>query len=507
MSIFWKGVQITLKVPSLFNNVMIADIETEICVVGGGPAGSAIARQLALLGHQVCLVEKAAFPRSHIGESLPHSILPVLNLLGLQHLVESAGFNRPQQALVHWSTDMPVKKSYEQAPGFMVDRGRFDQLLLEAAQAAGVKVLQPALAGRPISQGVRQWCIPIRSDGQSMTLKTQFIVNAAGKHSPFCRSDQQHTVTTIALYGYWQKTPFPLGESYVEAGANEWFWGAALPDGKFNATIFLDAKRYAALRSQNRESWYRSLLAKTTFLNRCLEGLLTSSVKICDASFYLAEDPIGNDWIKVGEAAFAIDPLSAQGVQMALLSAFQGGVAVHTLLTQPQKTDAVFTFYRHKLQETVTRSKAAAAAFYASQNIYPQSAFWQQRSRPPAIHQPTNWEQNTRLFELSDFVRLSTAAKVIDTPVMQNNSIQLIPALHHPGLESPVGYLGHIEIASLLNLVMPSQTVLDLMRLWQGRCDLSICWQVLQWCWEHHILVAETPSNSRTAPQKLQIHA
>ena len=89
---------------------MTSELVTEICVVGGGPAGAAIARQLARLGHQVCLVEKAVFPRAHIGESLPPSILPVLDLLDLRQIVEAAGACRPESAFIRWSTHLPFEK-------------------------------------------------------------------------------------------------------------------------------------------------------------------------------------------------------------------------------------------------------------------------------------------------------------------------------------------------------------------------------------------------------------
>src|SRR5688572_29358999 len=64
--------------------------ETEICVIGGGPAGSTVARELASLGHDVILVERAPFPRRHIGESLSPGILPLLDLIGIRNRIEDA---------------------------------------------------------------------------------------------------------------------------------------------------------------------------------------------------------------------------------------------------------------------------------------------------------------------------------------------------------------------------------------------------------------------------------
>jgi NADPH-dependent glutamate synthase beta subunit-like oxidoreductase len=64
----------------------------DVCVIGGGPAGSTIAHRLASLGHEVCLVERDAAPRPHIAASLPATILPLLEVIGVRERVEGEGF-------------------------------------------------------------------------------------------------------------------------------------------------------------------------------------------------------------------------------------------------------------------------------------------------------------------------------------------------------------------------------------------------------------------------------
>ena len=59
----------------------------DVCVIGGGPSGSMIGLRLAKLGYSVCLIEKEEFPRRHIGESLPYSILNALNLFGVSDVL------------------------------------------------------------------------------------------------------------------------------------------------------------------------------------------------------------------------------------------------------------------------------------------------------------------------------------------------------------------------------------------------------------------------------------
>ena len=46
----------------------------DVLIVGGGPAGAAIATFLARDGHRVWVLERTTFPRYHVGESLiPHT--------------------------------------------------------------------------------------------------------------------------------------------------------------------------------------------------------------------------------------------------------------------------------------------------------------------------------------------------------------------------------------------------------------------------------------------------
>src|SRR3954447_11613196 len=115
----------------------------DVCIAGGGPAGAALALRLAQLGRTVAVVEKAAFPRMHVGESLTAGVLPMLDILGVRDAIENAGFLRAGQATVLWAGELRCHELHSE--GLQVDRGRFDSILLRAAAANPlVRIFQPA---------------------------------------------------------------------------------------------------------------------------------------------------------------------------------------------------------------------------------------------------------------------------------------------------------------------------------------------------------------------------
>ncbi|MDQ3675177.1 MAG: tryptophan 7-halogenase, partial [Actinomycetota bacterium] len=122
--------------------------DVEVCVVGAGPAGAALATRLAQLGHDVAIVEQHRFPRPHVGESLSPGIWPLLDVLGVRDSVTQAGFTQTSIARVRWRDDNEERTHVPD--GLTVDRGGFDAILLQRAGEAGARSLAPARARRPI---------------------------------------------------------------------------------------------------------------------------------------------------------------------------------------------------------------------------------------------------------------------------------------------------------------------------------------------------------------------
>jgi flavin-dependent dehydrogenase len=474
----------------------VRTLAVEVCVIGGGPAGATIARRLALLGHTVCLIEREPFPRRHIGESLPPGILPLFDFIGLRQQIEQASFLRPEGAIVRWGGVQRQLDFTSGAPGFQVDRGRFDQLLLDAAKESGVTVLQPASARRPEIKG-DQWHVPVESAREPLSVEAAFLVDASGRRSLLAGRRERNSKPTLALYAYWRNTRFEGAETRVEAGQSEWFWGAPLPDRTFNATAFVHPSRCRkATGERGLETFYRSLLANSTLLRGCLKGELSSRVYACDASTYVVNQAVTPRLIKVGEASFAIDPLSSQGVQAAMASAVHGSIVVHTLLTCPANSTAALQFYRDRQTETAAFHQRIAAQYYSEQNSVSHESFWQERAghSSSAAAQvdritPGNSNSERKVFDENCRLRRSQNVRFEQLPCIIGDTIQSVTTVAHPSLERPVAFLKNIEIAPLLSSINSEETIVEILRRWSGFASRSTGLEIVHWMYSSGLLV------------------
>src|SRR5262245_65418377 len=106
--------------------------DADVIVIGGGPAGAAAARLLALWGHSVRVLTKAADSGRGAAESLPPSTRKLLATIGVLDRVDRAGFYRTTGNTVWWGERHGDVERFD-AAGYQVFRPAFDRLLLTAA--------------------------------------------------------------------------------------------------------------------------------------------------------------------------------------------------------------------------------------------------------------------------------------------------------------------------------------------------------------------------------------
>src|SRR5208337_2637802 len=116
-----------------------------------------------------------------------------------------ASFLRPERAIVWWSETGGSFRSQSRTPGFQVDRAVFDQILLDAAEAAGVRVIQPArVLGLKRSEMIAPWYVRGDCRGELFDFRARFLVDATGRRSLLQNHKKRCSPPTLAIYAYWR---------------------------------------------------------------------------------------------------------------------------------------------------------------------------------------------------------------------------------------------------------------------------------------------------------------
>jgi hypothetical protein len=469
----------------------------DVCIVGGGPAGSIAALRLALLGHRVCLFERSVFPRRQVGESLTRGIRPILDSLNLRRLVLHGALT-PHNCQVLWSRPHADRLTADQMQGWLlVDRGEFDALLLRAAESAGASVLQPATV-RAANHSARGWQITAAAHGRSWPLEAAYLIDATGRAG--FRPGRREIVSprAIALCGHlWRRSGGD--DILVEALPDCWCWGAPVPGGRFSAMMLLDADRIAGVGRAGLSAFFRAQLARTELFAGMSEWPLAGTLLSRDATSYFAVEPMTAAFARVGEAAYALDPLSSTGVEKAAQSATIAAFAIHTMLEQPSRTDLCLRFYRDRQQETISAHRAWASEFYGSVARYAELPFWRARSAPPGLAGPKAVPSTTTgastapaaaNFSLQTRVRLSDRARVVEEPCLVDNQFSLRTALTHPNLNRPVAFLDNVALCPLLRSATNTTDVESLIGLWTAHVPRRKARRIIRWLFDRNILEA-----------------
>ncbi len=452
---------------------MTRALQTEIAVLGGGPAGSAVAYRLARLGHRVLLVSADQPDGIDRTEMLPPSIE---TLAGAFPFGPALAVQPPAPLTrVRWSGfDEDVRPH----PGTrLVQRASFDRSLLHIAAAAGVELIQSTRARRP-HRTPQGWVVPIDRAGDRRSVTARFLVDAAGRRGGFARQSRLLAAATVALYARWTPASIGAGEIWVEALPDGWCWGAGVADGVLEAATFVDMAECRGLGLKALRRRHGELLLQSRRFGDALRDAVPGSVRVCDASATMDEDPAQPDLIRVGDAAFAPDPMSSQGVQAALRSAVQGAAAVHTILSGGD-AEAAISFYRDAVQATATRHRSATAELYAGHQRWRDRPFWRARAAP-VTDQPVR-SAPVHAMDTDPALRLARDVTIVAAPALVGDLIERMPSVMHRSEQRPVTWLNGHLLAPLLDRMESGERASAILAGWSATMPADEACSVLNW--------------------------
>jgi hypothetical protein len=406
--------------------------------------------------------------------------------------VEAAAFPRVSKVHVHWDQG-PLERVEPTQGGLLVDRGRFDQMLMEHAAAEGARVLQPATLG-PHHRDADGWAGVIEARHRTRAFHARFLVDATGRAGALPTERRRFGPRTLALYAYWRgRVP---SEPRLEAGANGWCWGVPIPDGTYNTLVFVDPREVPKGKPAV-ERYFHELLANSGLHHDVSSAELVTCVRAADASAYVAGDTATHRSLKVGDAGLAIDPLSSSGVQRAIQTSLAGAIVTNTLLRKPESAADAMSFYRSSLSEAAERHHRWATSYYAAAAETRSGPFWCERARDTEGAEPTAPVRDPVSAQAiaGMGVSVSPEATYSHLPCIEGDFVSVKEAVRHPGLDGPLAFLGGIDVAPLLRGWSSGTTPLEAARSWSASVPLESGIALASWLLQRGVLVASGPGD------------
>jgi flavin-dependent dehydrogenase len=337
--------------------------ETDVLVIGGGPAGSTAATLLARKGWRVILLEKARHPRFHIGESLLPMNLPILEHLGVLEQVRAIGMLKlgadfPLQDAADTTRVFRFDRALDPKYGyaFQVRREQFDELLFRHARCEGVDAREQTAVERVEFEDGRPRTVHARgADGRALAFRTRYLVDASGRDAflgntlKLKRKSGRHQSAAIFSHfkGVRRRDGEDAGNITVDRFAHGWFWliplhGDVMSIGAVCFPEYLKQRSRDGGGERGNEAFLMRTLQSTPSVWSRMQGAeRVAPVHVTGNYSYACRRMAGPGWVMAGDAYAFIDPVFSSGVYLGMNSAEHAAGVVDGALREPAREPAL----------------------------------------------------------------------------------------------------------------------------------------------------------------------
>lgn len=333
-------------------------IDFDVGIIGGGPAGAAMASYMAKAGVSCVVFERELFPRPHVGESLVPSSNRVFQDLDFLDIMEEHKFphkfggvwtasGRSSQLFHHdWdglaaATHANISFAERQQPGvdrtytYHVDRGKFDLLLLQHANKLGASVYEGISVKHVDFSNPEYAAVHYQMGRQECHTKVRIVIDASGRktlvgkqmkwrirdqvfdqyalHTWFSDFDRSATAKHKNEIDYIYIHFLPI--------TNSWIWQIPITHEITSIGVVTQKKNFAKSR-ESREQFFWDAIKTRPELHEALSKARQMRPLTEEGDYsYAMKQICGDRLVMIGDAARFVDPIFSTGVSIALNAA------------------------------------------------------------------------------------------------------------------------------------------------------------------------------------------
>jgi flavin-dependent dehydrogenase len=321
----------------------------DVAIVGGGPAGAAVAVRLASMGRSVVVFERHAVPQWRacgvFASPLVRSRLADVGMATDQ----IASLNREIAALTLESTrGVTCRLEYDHGHACGFDRVRLDAALLDLASAAGARVERGVVVRNIDLAGTTLDVSSVGApDPSARTVSARVIVGADGGGSRVA-----HAARVVSRRNWLSRSGITFHLADTQALPEEqpmdgrfvlgegWYVGLApVPGGRVNVGIVV---RSSALAVGAQAAVARVLDSLPASADRWQSATRTDETAVAGRLEHHTTRAAGKGWFLVGNAVGFIDPLTGEGLHRSLVTAEMCAESVDRYLADDLGAPAVY---------------------------------------------------------------------------------------------------------------------------------------------------------------------
>lgn len=351
---------------------MVHKKQTNIAILGCGPAGIVTALGLAKMGFEVSVIGNI---RPHnVTEGISERVYQAISNLSLQHTLKEISSPIPRS--VSWNGIHSAANTER-----LIRRASFDTALLKDLADANIPFYNEAIIK---VETHTDNCLILCKSGKKF--QTDFVVEARGRAAPLSKSSHIRGIDSLSICQNWQTSNPDLmsAEAIAISIENGWLWLANNGKGNIFTQVSVSAKSNKASAKEKLSTFIHKLVLSRPELNHITPFIEPEGKVLARSSTPLFnKHPIKDRLLCVGDAAMSGDPLSGSGIFLSLSAALIAPVVINTLLKKPQDKTLAETFYFQRLHHLFYRHSRVGRDFYKLESRWKENPFWQDRREWP----------------------------------------------------------------------------------------------------------------------------